>query len=151
MLAGDIAPEFTALDQHGQPTSLSELLQNGPAVLFFYPKAFTPGCTAQSCHFRDLDAEFHAVGAQRIGISADSVDRQAAFDEAHGLGFPLLSDPDRKIAKLFGVKRPGPLFNRRKTFVIDSEGTILLAVASEMSMEKHADEALEALRSRAAA
>jgi peroxiredoxin Q/BCP len=150
MRAGDTAPEFAALDQRGREVSLSTLLEDGPVVLFFYPKAFTAGCTAQSCHFRDLDAEFGSVGAQRIGISADSVERQAAFDEAHGLGFPLLSDPDRTIAKLFGVKRPGPLFNRRMTFVIDTDGTILLATASELSMEKHADEALEALRKRLA-
>lgn len=149
MRTGDIAPDFTAPDQHGDPVSLSELLRHGPVVLFFYPKAFTPGCTAESCHFRDLGAEFDDLGAQRIGVSADSVERQAEFDEAHDLGFPLLSDQDRSIAKLFGVKRPGPLFNRRKTFVIDTNGTILLATASELSMEKHADEALAVLREHA--
>lgn len=151
MRTGDTAPDFTAPDQHGNPVRLSQLLEGGPVVLFFYPKAFTPGCTAQSCHFRDLAAEFDAVGAQRIGISADSVEKQAAFDEAHDLGYPLLSDPDREVAKLFGVKRPGPLFNRRMTFVIDTDRTVLLATASEMSMEKHADEALQVLRQRTAA
>ncbi len=151
MRTGDIAPDFTAPDQHGKPVRLSQLLEDGPVVLFFYPKAFTPGCTAESCYFRDLAAEFGAVGAHRIGISADSVEQQAKFAEAHELGFPLLSDPDRKVAKLFGVKRPGPLFNRRMTFVIDTDRTILLATASELSMEKHADEALEVLRARSAA
>ncbi len=150
MRTGDIAPDFTAPDQHGNSTKLSELLRRGPVVLFFYPKAFTPGCTAESCHFRDLGAEFAAVGAQRIGVSADSVERQAEFDEAHDLGFPLLSDPDRSIAKLFGVKRPGPLFNRRKTFVIDTDRTVLLATASELSMEKHGEEALAVLRAHTA-
>jgi len=146
MRVGDTAPDFTARDQHGREVSLSGLLAAGPIVLFFYPKAFTPGCTAESCYFRDLGADFSAVGAQRIGISADTVERQAEFDEVHDLGFPLLSDPDRVIAKLFGVKPPGPLFNRRKTFVIDADRTVLLATASELSMEKHADEALDVLR-----
>ncbi len=147
---GDRITDFAAPDQTGREVKLSELLQQGPVVLFFYPKAFTAGCTAESCYFRDLSGEFAAVGAQPVGVSVDSVERQAAFDDKHSLGFPLLSDPDRRIAKQFGVKRPGPLFNRRKTFVIDTDGTVLLAIASEMNMEQHADAALAALRSRAA-
>lgn len=151
MRPGDLAPDFAATDQHGERMRLTDLLANGPVALFFYPKAFTPGCTAESCHFRDLGAEFAEVGAERVGISADSVERQAEFDQANNLGFPLLSDPDRAIAKQFGVKRPGPLFSRRMTFVIDTDRTILLATASELSMEKHADEALAVLRDRVAA
>ena len=111
----------------------------------------TTGCTRESCHFRDLAGEFAAIGAQRIGISADSVDKQAAFDDKHGLGFPLLSDRDKSIAKLFGVKRPGPLMNRRSTFVIDTDGTVLDVISSELNMETHADQALEVLRARSAA
>ena len=84
---------------------MSELLADGPVVLFFYPAAMTYGCTKESCHFRDLDAEFEAVGARRVGISADSVDKQKQFDEKESLGFTLLSDPDFTVATQMGVKR----------------------------------------------
>ncbi|MFN7149239.1 MAG: peroxiredoxin, partial [Microthrixaceae bacterium] len=115
-------------------------------VLFFYPKAMTSGCTKESCHFRDLAGEFAALGAQRVGISADKVHKQAAFDDKHGLGYPLLSDPDRTVAAAFGVKRMGPIPNRRSTFVIGADGRILAEVSSETNMDVHADKALEALR-----
>lgn len=145
--SGDQVPDFTLPDQTGSPVTLSELLANGPVVLFFYPKAMTTGCTKESCHFRDLAAEFAEVGAQRVGISADKVDKQAAFDAKHGLGYPLLSDPDRKVASIFGVKRPGPIFNKRATFVIGTDLTVLAAISSETNMDVHADEALGVLRS----
>ena len=144
--AGDIAEEFTAVDQKGEQVTLSGLLEHGPVVLFFYPKAMTTGCTKESCHFRDLGAEFAELGAQRVGISADKVDKQAAFDEKHGLGYPLLSDPDRVVASAFGVKRPGPIMNKRATFVIDTDRKVLAAISSELNMDMHADEALDVLR-----
>ncbi|MGI9577957.1 MAG: peroxiredoxin [Microthrixaceae bacterium] len=147
---GDQIEDFTLQDQSGAQRSLSSLLVDGPVVLFFYPKAMTTGCTKESCHFRDLAAEFDSVGAQRIGISADKVDRQARFDDKHGLGYPLLSDPDRNVARLFGVKRPGPLMNKRATFVIGTDRRILGAFSSEMNMDAHADEALAVLRSQPA-
>ena len=143
---GDTAPEFTLLDQHCEQVALTTLLQSGPVVLFFYPKAMTTGCTKESCHFRDLAGEFTEVGAQRVGISADKVDKQAAFDAKHDLGYPLLSDPDRKVASGFGVKRPGPIMNKRATFVIDTDRRILAAISSELNMDLHADEALSVLR-----
>ena len=146
--AGQRAPEFEAPDQHGSIHTLSGLLENGPVVLFFYPKAMTTGCTAESCHFRDLAGEFDEVGAQRIGISADTVDRQKQFDDKHDLGYPLLSDGDRLVAKQFGVKRPGPLMSRRATFVIGEDSRVLAAMSSEVDMNAHADRALEVLRSR---
>ena len=149
MKTGDTVPDFTAKDQHGEDVRFSDLLAAGPVVLFFYPKAMTTGCTKESCHFRDLAGEFAEIGAQRVGISADSVDRQAAFDEKHDLGYPLLSDPDRSIAQIFGVKRPGPLLNKRVTFVIDRDGTVLDRISSELSMDVHADRALEVLRGAA--
>ena len=145
--AGQTAPEFEAQDQDGVSRSLSGLLEDGPVVLFFYPKAMTSGCTAESCHFRDLDAEFAEVGAQRIGISADSVDRQKQFDDKHDLGYPLLSDEDKSIAAAYGTKRwwmPG--MPKRQTFVIDTDRTLKAVIASETNMETHADEALAALR-----
>jgi peroxiredoxin Q/BCP len=147
---GDQVEDFTLADQSGESRSLSGLLENGPVVLFFYPKAMTTGCTKESCHFRDLGSEFEAVGAQRVGISADKVDRQARFDAKHALGYPLLSDPDRTVARQFGVKRPGPLMNKRATFVIGTDRRILAAFSSEMNMEAHADEALSVLRGQPA-
>ncbi len=143
---GDTAPDFTLQDQTGAQVSLGELLAGGPVVLFFYPKAMTTGCTKESCHFRDLASEFARVGAQRVGISADKVDKQAAFDAKHDLGYPLLSDPDRAVAAAFGVKRPGPILNKRATFVIDTDRRVLAAISSELNMDVHADEALTVLR-----
>lgn len=81
-------------------------------------------------------------------MSSDQVGRQREFDEENQLGFPLLSDPDKQVAKLFGVKRPGRLPNKRATFVIDSDRTVLAAIHSEMSMSAHADQALEVLKSQ---
>jgi peroxiredoxin Q/BCP len=143
---GETVPDFTLSDQSGVPTSLESLLASGPVVLFFYPKAMTTGCTKESCHFRDLAAEFAELGAQRVGISADRVDKQAAFDAKHSLGYPLLSDPDRAVARIFGVKRPGPIMNKRATFVIGTDRRVLAAISSETNMDVHADQALDALR-----
>lgn len=148
MKPGDEVPDFEAVDQTGAAVRLSELTALGPVALFFYPKAMTKGCTAESCHFRDLSGDFNAIGARAVGISADSVERQARFDNQHGLGLPLLSDPDRRIATIFGVKRPGPLFNRRMTFVIGSDRRVIEVIKSEISMDSHADRALEVLRAR---
>lgn len=145
--AGDTVEDFTLTDQTGEQRTLSTMLGDGPVVVFFYPKAMTSGCTKESCHFRDLAAEFSDVGAQRVGISTDGVQRQADFDAKHDLGFPLLSDPDRTVAKMFGVKRPGPLMNKRATFVIGQDRTVREALSSEMNMDIHADQALEVLRS----
>jgi peroxiredoxin Q/BCP len=148
MDVGDVAPEFELQADDGSTVRLVDELSQGPVVLFFYPKALTSGCTAESCHFRDLAAEFAAVGGRRLGISADAVDRQRQFSDKHELDYPLLSDPDRTVAKQFGVKRPGPLFNKRATFVIDTDRRVLAVVKSETNMDKHADEALAALRAR---
>jgi peroxiredoxin Q/BCP len=148
MKAGEVVPDFELPDQDGKNVRLSEELGKGPVVLFFYPKAMTPGCTKESCHFRDLASEFDAVGARRIGISADSVDKQKQFSEKHGFDYPLLSDPNKQLARTFGVKRPGPLFNKRMTFVIDTDRRLLEVIGSEMNMDVHADKALDVLRSR---
>jgi peroxiredoxin Q/BCP len=145
MRPGDAVPDFELPAQDGQSVRLSEELSRGPVVLFFYPRAMTPGCTKESCHFRDLEAEFAAVGASRLGISADPIERQRQFAEKNGFEFPLLSDPDRAVARQWGVKRPGPLFNRRATFVISADGRLLAEIRSEVDMAKHADEALAVL------
>ncbi|MGW0435858.1 peroxiredoxin [Micromonospora sp. NPDC003197] len=146
---GDLVDDFVLPDQSGTPRRLSDLLATGPVVLFFYPAALTRGCTAESCHFRDLAAEFAQVGAHRVGISRDAVDRQREFSGRHGFDYPLLSDPDGVVARQFGVLRRlplGPLSTRRMTFVIGVDRRIVEVIHSELSMNEHADLALRALQ-----
>ncbi len=151
MRTGDTVVDFELPDETGAPRKLSDLLVDGPVVLFFYPAAMTYGCTKESCHFRDLKAEFEALGAQRVGISADSVDKQRAFSDKHDFDYPLLSDVHRTVAEQFGVKRSlGLLGLKRSTFVIDTDSTVLAVISSEVSMHQHADRALAALRQRSA-
>jgi thioredoxin-dependent peroxiredoxin len=151
MQRGDVVADFELPDETGTSRKLSEFLARGPVVLFFYPAAMTYGCTRESCHFRDLKAEFEAVGAQRIGISADKVEKQREFSDKHGFDYPLLSDPDRKVADQFDVKR-GLSFlpNKRSTFVIDTDAKVLAVINSEVNMSSHADKALDVLRARSA-
>ena len=151
MRKGDMVDDFELPDETGTARRLSELLTKGPVVLFFYPAAMTMGCTRESCHFRDLKAEFDDVGAQRVGISADAVDKQRQFSEKHSFDFPLLSDPDRVVATQFGVKRGLSILpNKRATFVIDTDRRVLAVITSEVNMNTHADQALKILRDRAA-
>jgi len=148
---GDHIADFALPDQTGTVRRLSELLASGPVVLFFYPAAMTYGCTKESCHFRDLKAEFAAVGATRVGISADPVDKQLQFAEKHDFDYPLLSDVDRSVADAFGVKRRSGLLKvKRSTFVIDTDSTLIAELHSEISMNSHADRALDILRGRTA-
>lgn len=143
--------DFELPDQTGALRKLSDLAADGPVVLFFYPAAMTYGCTKESCHFRDVAAEFKAVGASRVGISRDSVDKQREFADKHGFDYPLLSDPERKVAKLFGVTdgfKLGPV--KRATFVIDKDLRVIDVIKSEINMNAHADRALALLRQRAA-
>jgi len=150
MDTGDKAPDFELTDETGTARKLSEFLANGPVVLYFYPMALTPGCTAESCHFRDLASEFAALGAQRVGISADKVDKQKRFSEKNNFDFPLLSDSDKSVAKAYGVRRgPGLIPNKRTTFVIGTDGLVKTIIRSETNMNAHADQALEALRAGA--
>src|SRR6201990_1193411 len=176
MIAGEKAPDFTLYDHTGRPRKLSTLLSDGPVVLFFFPLASSPICTAQACHFRDLSNEFARVGAQRIGISTNTVDRQAHFAEQRSFDYPLLSDADGVVSELFGVRRGsfaklrrsvvareaarhsrhtrrrGLLARllpvRRTTFVIDTDRTILKVVSSEVRAMVHADQTLWFLKNR---
>ncbi|MEU1306155.1 peroxiredoxin [Streptomyces shenzhenensis] len=144
---GDTVEDFTLPDESGTPRRLSELLADGPVVLFFYPAALSSGCTAEACHFRDLAAEFAAVGARPVGISGDSVERQREFAGRHTLGMPLLSDADGAVRARFGVQRGFSLApTRRVTFVIAQDRTVVEVVRSELRMNTHADRALAALR-----
>lgn len=145
MDVGDVVEDFELADETGAARRLSELLSDGPVVLFFYPAAMTMGCTKESCHFRDLAAEFAAVGAQRVGISRDSVDKQRQFSEKHTFDYPLLSDADGQVARAMGVARNTGL-PKRVTFVIGQDRRVVEVVKSEVRMNVHADRALAALR-----
>ena len=176
MIAGEKAPDFTLYDHTGRPRTLSALLADGPVVLFFFPIASSPICTAQACHFRDLSDEFARVSAQRVGISTDTVDKQAHFARQRSFDYPLLSDADGVVSELFGVRR-GRLAKlrgsvvareparrgrhsrrrgllarvwpvRRTTFVIDTDRTVVKVVSSEVRASVHADEALWFLNNR---
>ncbi|MFD9561102.1 peroxiredoxin [Streptomyces sp. NPDC059994] len=149
MRIGDTVDDFKLPDETGTLRTLSGLVAEGPVVLFFYPAAFTPGCTAEACHFRDIAGEFRALGAQPVGISADAVERQAEFAQKHSFGYPLLSDSDGAVRELFGVRRGFSMApTKRVTFVIDTDLRVLEIVKSEIRMSVHADRALAALRRR---
>lgn len=152
MRPGDLAPDFELQDENGVTRSLSGMLARGPVVLYFYPAALTSGCTAESCHFRDFAEEFSALGAQRVGISADPVSRQREFTDKHSFDFPLLSDPDGAVASRFGVRRnlkAAPV--KRRTFVIGTDWRVINVIKSEFRMNVHADRALTVLREQVGA
>jgi thioredoxin-dependent peroxiredoxin len=153
MEKGDLAPDFELPDEDGKPRRLSDLAASGPVVLFFYPAAMTYGCTKESCHFRDLKSEFEAVGAQRVGISADQVEKQKQFSDKHSFDYPLLSDPDGAVATQFGVRRKFTKLTptKRATFVIGSDLRVLDVIRTEVRMSAHADQALDFLKAGASA
>lgn len=150
MHVGDLAPDFTLLDQNGTSRTLSILLEDGPVALFFYPAAMTAGCTKESCQFRDLAGEFKALGAQRIGISMDSVEKQSEFTQKNQLDYPLLADVGGLVAKQFDVKRSLDFLKvKRSTFVIGRDRKIVDIINSEINMNVHAQRALDALKTLA--
>jgi peroxiredoxin Q/BCP len=127
--AGDEAPDFTLPDQHGEPVSLSGL-RGKTVVLYFYPKADTPGCTTQACGVRDHRADYEHSGAAVLGVSPDPVKKVAKFDDKYGLGFPLLADEDHAVAEAYGVWVRKSMYgrkymgNERTTFVIGPDGKV---------------------------
>jgi peroxiredoxin Q/BCP len=146
---GDSAPDFTLPDQDGNPVSLSSL-RGKTVVLYFYPKADTPGCTTQACGVRDHQADYEAADAVVLGVSPDEVKATAKFDQKYGLGFPLLADEGHKVAEQYGVwvkkNRYGREYmgNERTTFVIAPDGTVK-DVLRNVKPAEHDDLVLEAL------
>jgi thioredoxin-dependent peroxiredoxin len=126
---GDAAPDFTLDDQEGNSVSLSGL-RGKTVVLYFYPRADTPGCTTQACGVRDHRTDYERAGAVVLGVSPDAVKAINKFDQKYGLGFPLLADEDHAVAEAYGVwvkkSRYGREYmgNERTTFVIDPDGKI---------------------------
>jgi peroxiredoxin Q/BCP len=129
---GDTAPDFTLPDADGTPVSLADL-RGRKAVVYFYPAASTPGCTAQACDFRDELTEFEGAGFAVVGISPDPPAKLARFRDAEGLTFPLLSDPDKQVLTAYGAYGQKQLYGKtvvgviRSTVVVDESGTVLQA------------------------
>ena len=144
---GDIAPNFEKTDQRGQPQILSELVKNGPVVVYFYPKDFTPGCTKQACLFRDAYEELKDVGlTQIVGVSMDGESQHKNFSERYTLPFPLLSDADKKLSNAYGVKGMMSLFSKRITFVVDQSQTIIGIFDFRLDMGAHIEAVKAALK-----
>jgi thioredoxin-dependent peroxiredoxin len=142
---GAKAPDFTLPSQSGELVSLNDFLGK-PMVLFFYPKDNTLGCTKEVCAFRDDFEQFGKLDAEVIGISSDSVESHRAFAQKHGLPFALLSDGGGKVRKLYGVPNTFGLFPGRVTYVIDEQGAVRHIFSSQLGVETHVQEAINALR-----
>ena len=147
--AGADAPDFTLPDQNGEPVTLSDL-RGETVVLYFYPRADTPGCTTQACGIRDRRDDYDAAGARVIGVSPDDVDAVAKFAAKYGLEFTLLADADHEVAEAYGTWGEKKNFGKtywgvqRATFIIDPEGRIA-HVIPKASPKTHDDEVLAAL------
>jgi peroxiredoxin len=158
MQVGETVQDFELPDQSGGVRRLSSMLRDGAIVLFFFPAALQPLCVAEACTFRDMSAEFAALGANPVGISADPVSRQQRFATKHSLGYPLLSDVDGSVRERFHVNReyvpsfaPKMAKYRRNTFIIGMDGRVLDVIKSEIRVSVHAELALQFLRQRAGA
>jgi peroxiredoxin Q/BCP len=143
---GDPAPDFTLPDHRGNDVTLSGFFGDRNVVLYFYPRDFSPGCTAQACHFRDNYEDFTDIGAVVIGVSGDSPESHERFIEEHLLPFILLSDGDNEVRKLYGATKGLGLLPGRVTYIIDKKGVLRHVFTSEINMRKHIDEALRILR-----
>ena len=146
---GDTAPDFTLPDQDGNQVALSEL-RGRPVVLYFYPKADTPGCTTQACGIRDHSADYDKSGARVVGVSPDTVAAQRKFADKFNLDFTLLADENHEVADLYGTWGEKKLYGKtymgvqRATFIIDPEGKVA-HVIPKASPKTHDDVVLEAL------
>jgi peroxiredoxin Q/BCP len=150
-LEGKKAPKFALPDQEGNKVALKDLSARAAVVLYFYPKDMTPGCTTEACDFRDHVKEIRALGAEVVGVSADPVPSHQKFIAKYSLNFPLLSDPDNKVTKAYGVYKKKSLYGRefmgieRTTFVIDRDGKVR-KVFAKVKVNGHTDEVLAALK-----
>lgn len=144
---GDTVSDFTLQDQDGNDVQWSSL-RGSPVVVFFYPKANTPGCTKEACAFRDLAPEFDKRGVKVLGMSADTVKRQSNFREKYDLTMPLLADTEREVIEPWGVWQEKKNYGRtymgivRSTFLFDAEGKVAFAWP-KVKVKGHADAVLE--------
>ncbi len=152
---GQEAPDFTLPDQDGNEVTLSEL-RGQPVVLYFFPKADTPGCTAQACGVRDHRNDYEGTGARVVGVSPDTVTSQRKFADKYGLDFTLLADENHEVADLYGVWGEKKMYGKtylgvtRATFLIDPVGTVA-KVFPKVSPKTHDEVVLEALGQLASA
>jgi len=144
---GDRVPNFSLPSQTGTTVNISDLIGKKSLVIYFYPKDDTPGCTAESCAFRDSYEVFTDAGAEVIGISADSPQSHQQFAQKYNLPFTLLSDSDNRVRKLFGV--PATLFvlPGRVTYIIDQEGIVRHIFDSMLDFKAHVTESLNTIKS----
>lgn len=143
---GDEIPEFSARDNDGNDFNSASIVGKKPVVFYFYPKDNTPGCTAQACSFRDQYEDFKDLGAEVVGISSDSIASHEKFVQQYQLPFILLSDNDKKIRKLFGVKPDLlGLIPGRVTYVADQNG-IIQFIFDSMNATDHIPKALETIK-----
>ncbi len=135
--SGSIAPDFELSDEDGKRLRLSELVKQGPVVLYFYPADFTPICTLQACAFRDLHAELARSGVRVLGVSPQTVRSHQRFRARFDLPYPLLSDPKREVARAYGAVGPFGLGVRRLTYWIGSDGRILDVLKADFLVSRH--------------
>ncbi len=135
--AGSKAPEFSLQNDEGVDTTLTDLLQDGPLILYFYPADFTPGCTTEACSIRDIHDDLVAVGLTVAGISPQDADSHTRFRKEHKLPFLLLSDPDKVAIKMYDVDGPFGVGVRRATFLINQDRTIQDAVLADIIIGRH--------------
>ncbi len=143
---GTAAPDFTLQSSTGEPFTLSKILGKSSIVLFFYPKDFSPGCTAEVCTFRDSYTVFKEAGAEVIGISSDSIESHKGFIKEHKLPFNLLSDDKGEVRKLYKIKSSGGLIPGRVTFVLDKKGVIQYIFSSQFEAKRHVEEAVKIVK-----
>lgn len=144
---GEKAPEFSATTQDGSAIQLTDYLGQKALVLFFYPKDNSPICTKEACSFRDSYEKFVEAGAEVIGVSSDSAESHKAFAKQHQLSFPLISDHDGSLRKLFGVSSTLGLLPGRSTYVVDKEGIVRLIFSAQFASDRHVQQALRAVES----
>ena len=144
---GGPAPGFRLQTGAGEYVSLEDFRGKKNVVIYFYPKDFTKGCTAEACEFRDSYEEFKNLGAEVIGISGDNQESHRDFAEEHKLPFILLSDPDGSVRKSYGVKKPLGLIPGRVSFVIDKNGIVRHVFSSQSRATAHVGEALAVMKS----
>jgi peroxiredoxin Q/BCP len=135
--AGDRAPEFSLPDESGAEVSLTNLLHHGSLILYFYPSDFTPVCTKEACMVQDLHPDILRVGLNVAGISPNDADSHQRFKTKHALSFPLLADPERHVARMFGVIGPLGFGVRRATFLIDQQRVIQNYLVADLLVGRH--------------
>jgi peroxiredoxin Q/BCP len=141
---GDRAPDFSLRDERGLPVSLKDHVGSKVVVLYFYPKDFTSGCTAEACSFRDNYRLYQDKGAVVIGVSVDSVESHSKFSEKYNLPFSILSDDGKDVARAYGVLGLGGFLAKRVTFIISKKGTIA-HIFPKVDVKQHNEEVLRAL------